>query len=313
MRSWIVKRISMPVGENGRGQRQTGKEMAPASGRTSSLRYAAGLLALLLLISLTVMGYAQSGTGTLGGRETATSKAYELPSVAPLTPVTPAPTFYHEVAPLTPITPEPAFYPEIVPLKPITPTPVPTSTPQSTPGLADWVLSVDDNATLSFDSITQYVNLYVSMNKSGGRDVTGTYNGKILYTSATDEADLARLIESSTDASFVAGYMNYTMEAVSASIEVVKFNEQACIDLWGSVPAKADYMAIATVDLSMRLQSHISTQTYMGQGESWAYEDEEIIIPAEICFLITGGQVQAYIGVHPEEKAFSGLLVGTLQ
>lgn len=289
-----MKRKSESFGENDREHQQTGNKTVRASRRAPSPWRAVGLISLLLLIQLAKTAY-----------------ALDLPSVVPLTPVTPPPGYLPEVVPLTPVTPAPGFLPEIVPLTPVTPTPSPTATPLLTPGLADWVLSVDDNATLSLEGITYYVNLYISMNKDDGRDVTGAYTGKILYTSSVDEADLARIIESNTDSAFIAGYMNYTIEAVSASIEVIKFNEQMYNEFWGGEPVTADFMAIATVDMSMRSQSHISTQSYMGPGEGGGY-DEEIIFPVEICFLITGGQVKAYIGIHPDEKAFSGMLIGTL-
>lgn len=292
-----MKRKSKPSGKNVWSQ------------RIVSPWRAIGLCALLLL-SLIIPAGAQHGSYALAGEKNDSTSA--LPPVVPLTPVTPRPAHSFEVVPLSPVTPIPTYPLIVVPLTPVTPTPSVKATPQPTRAAADWVLSIDDNTSFSFDGVTQRVNLYVSLNKEGGRDVTGAYTGKILYTCVVDEADLAREIESNTDDTFVSGYLSHTMEAVSATIEVVPFNAQKYGVLWGGAPVRADYMAIAAVDLTMRIQSHVITQSYMGEGEGWG-SDEEIIIPAEICFLITGGQVKAYIGVHPDEYAFSGTLIGTLR
>lgn len=283
----------------------------------SFARRTAGLLVLLLLLTLTTAGCSKNGPGLFDSLEATAQKALgqlpSLPEIPPLAPITPGPE-YPEIAPLTPITPTPEYSFEIAPLTPITPTPAakPTPKPTATPGNADWTLNVDDNVTLSVEGFTYHVNLYVSMNKGGGRDVTGMYTGKILYTSTVDEAELERVVEANPETVFDAGYWDYTVEAVSASLDVVKFNAKDYAALWGSAPAKADYMAIGTIDMRIRHQSHVWTHSYRSEGEGGAPETD-VTMPVEVCFLITGGQVKAMIGIHPGDEGFSGMLIGTIK
>lgn len=254
-------------------------------------RFALSAVLPLLLIALLAGCAGNAKSGFL-------SRAQQAPQPTPTT----------ELAPLVPITATPAPSSELAPLIPITPTPTQKPTPTATAGNADWVLSVDDSVTLTVAGATYHVNLYVSMNKAGGKDATGVYTGKILYTSAMDEAELGRLLEEANpEETFDAGYLNYTIEAASASLEVVQFNEADCAARWGSVPAKADQMAIGTIDMVMRTQAWAHLHGYRSEGEGSA-SDEAYEMPADVCFLIAGGQVKAYIGIHPGDDAFSGTL-----
>lgn len=269
-------------------------------------------MVFLLLAGLT-LGCAADKPGLAGG-SAGTQGAYQLPPLAPLPSAQPTPYPLPALVPIPSAGPTPGWSISIATLSPVTPTPSPKLTPSSTPANADWVLSVDSNATYALEGFTYYSNLYVSMNKVGGRDVKGAYSGKILYAYTADEGDVKREIESTLEHTTVTEVHNSTtIEAVSADIEVIPYNAKAFGALWGSAPAKADYMAMATIDMKMRVDTDIKTYQYF-QGEgSGGGSDESITMPVEIAFLITGGQVKAYIGVHPEEKPFSGILIGTLR
>ena len=228
-----------------------------------------------------------------------------LPEIAPLEPI--GEGTLPEIAPLEPI--GEGTLPEIAPLEPVGEEPAQTK-PSQKPKNADWLLNVDDNVTMIIEGMKYHVNLYVSMSKSGGTDVTGTYNGKILYTCTMDEAELAKITEADSELIFDAGFYNFTMEAVSASIDVVKYDSKKYAAQTETKLEKADYMAVSVIDMQMRHQGHLWTHDISGEeGEGWT-PDMDITKPVEVRFLINGGKVKAYIGNSPSE-AFSGMLTGT--
>ena len=110
---------------------------------------------------------------------------------------------------------------------------------------------------------------------------------------------------------FDAGVMNFTMEAVSTSLEVVKFNAKEYTAHSGAASAKADYMAVGVVDMRMRHQSHLWAHDTSGsEGEGWT-PDMDITKPIQVRFLINGGKVTAYVGNDAGGESFSGMRTGT--
>lgn len=250
----------------------------------------------------------------LAGGSASAQEAYQLPPLVPVSSAAPTPYPLPPLIPVPSAAPTPYQLPPLIPVSSATPTPTPKPTPSATPANADWVLSVDNNVTYALEGFTYYSNLYVSMNKAGGRDVKGTYSGKILYAYTVDEGDVKRELESKLEhTTVIEAQVSTTMEAVSADIEVVPYDAKAFGAVWSDAPAKADYMAMATIDMKMRVDTYSKTyQHFMGEGEGGG-SDESIMIPVEIGFVITGGQVKAYIGVDPEGTPFPGMLIGTVR
>lgn len=200
-----------------------------------------------------------------------------------------------------------------------TPSKVPTPKPTSPPAReADWAIRVDDTVTLEMGELTWRMNLYVSMDKLGGKDPGGAYQGKLLLTAKVDEADLLALLEE--DAELIVDTMaqSYTVEAVSATIEVIPFDAGGLKSFAEehlrenpSVPVEsASWMALDAPEMITRYQVSMTGHDVSG-NEGWGSVPDagrKAAVPVRI--LVRGAEAEVCFG---QMNAFKGTLIGTVK
>lgn len=196
----------------------------------------------------------------------------------------------------------------------------PTTAPQA-PKQADWMLRVDDNRTVELGGLTWRFNLYVSMDKIGGTNPEGTYEGKILLTGTVDEAELAAQMQEDADLVVDSLYQAYTTEAVSASMDMVPYDageEEAFRHTHGhTAPAnqteKANWMATGTPEMITRFQISITGHDE-ADNEGWgAAPDTERTAAVPVRILVRGADVEVHLGQGEMAHVFSGTLVGVVK
>ncbi len=194
------------------------------------------------------------------------------------------------------------------------------------PKAADWSIRVDDNLTLELNGLTWHMNLYVSLNKAGGTDPSGTYQGKMLLTGKVDVADAIAQLEAESDATVDTFQQGHTTEAVSATLDMVVFDAQAYDAFMatdtedghadGSAPKAlpaADWMATGTPEMVTRYQSAATGHDPNGNEVQGWTPDVEKKANVPVRLLVRGADVEVRWGRGNSPYLFKGTLVGTVK
>jgi len=185
---------------------------------------------------------------------------------------------------------------------------------------------VDDTRTVELGGLTWHMNLYVSMDKAGGTDPSGTYQGKMLLTGNVDEADMIALLEEDSDMTVDTLSQSHTTEAASASLDMGPFDAQAYDafmttatnggDADGTAPEAvpaADWMATGAPEMVTRFQIASTGHDSSGNDVWGGAPDTEKKANVPVRILVRGADVEVRWGSGDSAYRFTGTLVGTVK
>jgi len=196
----------------------------------------------------------------------------------------------------------------------LSPTPKPTSK-KTLPKNYDWVINVNDTKQYKYESIIWYMDLYILMNKEGGTDPTGEYNGNILLKAKIDAAVLAEAMEEDLEDMIIdSTNAEYSTEAEVAKIEVIKYDskefEKFSVELANDnispILIGVNYLAMNSIDMKTIYNSRVDGHDMIG-NKGWAYVPKTIITkPVPVRILIIGSKVKVYFGKDGALPVFDG-------